>query len=89
MILNLPTMDSTKRKSSPTKGKTMDAKEAAKTMLVGFALVLAVTAGAGAWGVSRGIVTSVPAEGAWGFLAVAILAVVSIPVSCIAFRSAK
>ena len=59
----------------------MNPTEAAKTMFAGFAMVLAVTAGAGAWGIFRGIVTSVPVSGGWVFLAVAIVAVASIPVA--------
>lgn len=59
----------------------MNATEAAKTMFAGFAMVLGVTAGAGAWGVFRGIVTSVPVAGGWVFLAVAVSAFASIPVA--------
>jgi hypothetical protein len=59
----------------------MNPTEAAKTMFAGFAMVLSVTAGAGAWGVFRGIVTSVPVSGGWVFLAVAVAAVASIPVA--------
>ena len=59
----------------------MNPTEAAKTMFAGFAMVLSVTAGDGAWGIFRGIVTSVPVSGGWVFLAVAVAAVASIAVS--------
>jgi hypothetical protein len=59
----------------------MNPTEAAKTMFAGFAMVLSVTAGAGAWGIFRGVVTSVPVSGDWVFLAVAVTAVASIPVA--------
>lgn len=63
------------------KGKTMKPTEAAKTMFAGFAMVLGVTSGAGAWGIFRGVVTSVPVSGGWVFLAVAVAAFASIPVA--------
>lgn len=59
----------------------MNPTEAAKTMFAGFAMVLGVTACAGAWGVFRGVVTSVPVEGGWVFVAVAVVAFASIPVA--------
>lgn len=67
----------------------MTPKESAKTIIIGMALVLAMTAGGGAWGILRGVVTSVPVNAGWVFLAVAVLAVASVPVTLKVMKETK
>ena len=74
-------MESPKREHLlKTKGQTMTATESAKTIIVGMALILGLTTAGGAWGILRGVVTSVPVNGGWVFLAVAVIAFLSVPV---------
>lgn len=72
-----------------TKGKTMTGIESAKTVLIGLAATLAITTGAGAWGIFRKVVTTVPVEAGWIFLAVSLTALLTIPAACIIMKDPK
>jgi hypothetical protein len=63
--------------------------QALRTVFIGLAIMLASLTGAGAWGISRKVITTLPADSAMGFLIVAIVAVLSIPVACYFIREPK
>lgn len=67
----------------------MTPNEAAKTIFSGMALVLALTTGGGAWGIFRGVITTVPKESGWAFLIITVIALASIPMMFRVFREEK
>lgn len=58
----------------------MTPKEAAKTILVGMTLILALTTATIAWGAFRKVITTVSVEGGWVAIAVTVAALAFIPV---------
>lgn len=63
--------------------------QALRTVFIGLALMLASLTGAGAWGISRKVITTLPADSATGFLIAAIVALTLIPVACYFIREPK
>lgn len=64
----------------------MNPKQAAKTVITGMAIILGSATAALTWGVSRGVITSVPADSAGVITGLTIVIFATIPAVCFAFR---